>query len=107
VSNGASDRFSATSELSLQRSTKLGQQLRWMISLRLVVITSVVLPYLLLQLASTTETISFNFLYLLAGATYAASLLYIAQLRWLKQYPTIQAYIQFFGDLLLIPGMVY
>ncbi|MEE9563188.1 MAG: ATP-binding protein [Thermoanaerobaculia bacterium] len=107
MSNGVSDRFSATSELSLQRSAKLSQQLRWMISLRLVVITSVVLPYLLLQLASPTETISFNFLYLLAGATYAASLLYIAQLRWLKRYPTLQAYIQFFGDLLLITGMVY
>ncbi|MGB5880998.1 MAG: hypothetical protein WBH85_13300, partial [Thermoanaerobaculia bacterium] len=107
MSNGVSDRFSATSELSVQRSTKLGQQLRWMISLRLVVITSVVLPYLLLQLASPSETISFNFLYLLAGATYAVSLLYIAQLRWLQRYPTIQAYIQFFGDLLLITGMVY
>jgi hypothetical protein len=107
VSNGDSDRFSATSELSLQRSTKLSQQLRWMISLRLVVVTSVVLPYLLLQLASPSETISFNFLYLLAGTTYAASLLYIAQLRWLRKYPAVQAYIQFFGDLVLITGMVY
>ncbi|TNF70596.1 MAG: PAS domain S-box protein, partial [Acidobacteria bacterium] len=107
MSNGDSDHFSATSELSFQRSTKLSQQLRWMISLRLVVVTSVVLPYLLLQLASPTETISFNFLYLLAGATYAASLLYIALLRWLREYPSIQAHIQFFGDLLLITGMVY
>ena len=107
MTNGDSDRFSATSELSLQRSTKLSQQLRWMISLRLVVVTSVVLPYLLLQLASPSETISFNFRYLLAGATYGASLLYIAQLRWLRKYPAVQAYIQFFGDLLLITGMVY
>lgn len=107
MSNEVSDRFSATSELSLQRATELNRQLRWMIGLRLVVVTSVVLPYLLLQIASPTEAISFNFLYLLAGLTYAASLVYIAQLRWLKDYPALQAHIQFFGDLLLITGMVY
>ncbi|MGB5176617.1 MAG: hypothetical protein WBQ30_17915, partial [Thermoanaerobaculia bacterium] len=52
------------------------RQLRWMIGIRLVVITSVVLPYFLLQLASPDETREFSFLYLLAGLTYGASLLY-------------------------------
>ncbi len=107
MSNGASEHVSATSELTFQRSTRLEQQLRWMISIRLVVVTSLVLPYLLLQLVSPTDTIRFNFLYLLAGLSYAASLLYIGLLRWLKDRAQIQAYIQFFGDLLVLTGMVY
>src|SRR5687768_824789 len=38
----------------------------------------------------------------LGGLTFAATLLYIALLRILRHRPTVQAYIQFFGDLLLI-----
>ena len=83
------------------------RQLRWMIGIRLVVITSVVLPYFLLQLASPEETREFSFLYLLAGLTYGASLLYIALLKLLRGHWRAQALIQFAGDLLLITGMVY
>ncbi|MGB5551787.1 MAG: ATP-binding protein [Thermoanaerobaculia bacterium] len=83
------------------------RQLRWMIGIRLVVITSVVLPYFLLQLASPDETREFSFLYLLAGLTYGASLLYIALLKLLRGHWRAQALIQFVGDLLLITGMVY
>jgi len=83
------------------------RQLRWMIGIRLVVITSVVLPYFLLQLASPEETREFSFLYLLAGLTYGASLLYIALLKLLRGHWRAQALIQFVGDLLLITGMVY
>jgi len=85
----------------------LERQLRWMIGIRLVVITSVVLPYFLLQLASPEDSQEFSFLYLLAGLTYGASLLYIALLKLLRGHWRAQALIQFVGDLLLITGMVY
>lgn len=81
--------------------------LRWMIGLRLIVISSVVLPYFLLQI-STAETLpGIDFLYLLAGLTYLATGVYIATLRVLRQALVVQAYIQFIGDLLLISGLVY
>ncbi|NHZ73187.1 MAG: PAS domain S-box protein [Nitrospirae bacterium] len=85
----------------------LERQLRWMIGIRLVVITSVVLPYFLLQLTSAEESPEFSFLYLLAGLTYGASLGYIVLLKLLKGRWRAQALIQFVGDLLLITGMVY
>lgn len=43
----------------------------------------------------------------LGGLTFAATLVYIALLRILRRQPTVQAYIQFFGDLLLITALVY
>jgi two-component system sensor histidine kinase PilS (NtrC family) len=45
--------------------------------------------------------------YTVGGLTCAATLIYIALLRILRRKPTAQAYIQFFGDLLLITLMVY
>lgn len=89
------------------RSTPLARQLRWIIGIRLVVVTSVLLPYFLLQLAAPGESLGLDFLYGLAGLTYAASLAYIALLRVLKDRWAVQAFIQFFGDLLLITGLVY
>jgi two-component system, NtrC family, sensor histidine kinase PilS len=44
---------------------------------------------------------------LLAIAAFFATLVYIALMRLLRRYPTIQAYIQFIGDLILITGLVY
>lgn len=86
----------------------LSRQLRWLISIRLVVITSVVLPYFLVQLArSTDEASPFDTLYLIAGLTYLASVIYIALLRLLATRQTTQAYIQFVGDLFLITALVY
>jgi two-component system sensor histidine kinase PilS (NtrC family) len=43
----------------------------------------------------------------LGGLTFVATLVYIALLRILRRRPTVQAYIQFFGDLLLITALVY
>ena len=43
----------------------------------------------------------------LGGLTFAATLVYIALLRILRRRPTVQAYIQFFGDLALITALVY
>jgi two-component system sensor histidine kinase PilS (NtrC family) len=44
---------------------------------------------------------------LLAIATFFATLFYIAMMRVLRRFPTVQAYIQFIGDLILITGLVY
>ncbi len=84
----------------------LARQLRWLIAIRLVVITSVVVPYSLVQLSGRGGP-TLDFLYFLAGLTYLASLLYIALLRPLEQRLEVHAYSQFVGDLLIITGLVY
>jgi two-component system sensor histidine kinase PilS (NtrC family) len=84
----------------------LVRQLRLYIAIRVVAIVSVLLPYALWQL-SHTETPSAQVVYLLGGATFFATLVYIALLRLLRERPTVQAYIQFIGDLVLITGLVY
>jgi two-component system sensor histidine kinase PilS (NtrC family) len=57
--------------------------------------------------AAELEALPRNVVWLLGGATFGATLFYIALLRLLRRYPTAQAYIQFFGDLILITGLVY
>lgn len=54
-----------------------------------------------------SEALRPGVVYLLGGLTFLATLVYIALLRLLRRRPTIQAYIQFFGDLLLITALVY
>src|SRR5436305_8644915 len=46
-------------------------------------------------------------LLLLGGATFVATLIYIALMRLLRRYPTVQPYVQLIGDLMLITGLVY
>lgn len=110
--------------------TPLARQLRWYIAIRVVAIVSVLLPFGLFQLwvlpaappaesalvgppapasigATEMETLPRDILWLLGGATFGATLLYIGLLRLLRRHPTAQAYIQFFGDLMLITGLVY
>jgi len=53
------------------------------------------------------EVLPVNIVWLLGGATFIATLIYIALLRLLRRFPTAQAYIQFFGDLVLITFLVY
>lgn len=115
---------------------QLANQLRWVIAIRLVVITSVVLPYFLLATfaeppagvvvtaptggpaagvsAQPTEpqappspVVRPVTLYRLAGLTYLASLVYIALLRLLARRTALQAYVQFFGDVVLVTALVY
>jgi two-component system, NtrC family, sensor histidine kinase PilS len=96
----------------------LARQLQWLIAIRLVVVTSVALPYFLLQIApflpagvspgaAEVTAESFPLLNGIAFVTYAASLLYIVLLRVLRQREALQAYIQFFGDLVLVTLLVY
>ncbi len=89
------------------QNQRLADQLKWLIGLRLVVITSVLLPAYLLQLSTSSETVQFDFLLSLAGFAYLASLIYIGLLSLAPQQLTLQAYIQFIGDLLLVTGLVY
>ncbi|HEV8582584.1 MAG TPA: ATP-binding protein [Thermoanaerobaculia bacterium] len=110
--------------------TPLARQLRWYIAIRVVAIVSVLLPFGLFQLwmlpavppgdaaavgppapasplPAEPETVPRNVVWLLGSATFAATLFYIVLLRLLRRSPTAQAYIQFFGDLVLITGLVY
>ena len=106
--------------------TPLVNQLRWYTAIRVVAIVSVLLPYLLLQLWTTapadpalvgppvtqtpaieSEAVPRYVIGLLGGATFLATLIYIALMRLLRRHPTVQAYIQFIGDLVLITGLVY
>ena len=86
------------------QSQRLAEQLKWLIGLRLVVITSVLLPAYLLQLSTTSETVQFDFLLSLAGFAYIASLVYIGLLSLAPRHLTAQAYAQFIGDLLVVTG---
>lgn len=112
----------------------LARHLQWLIAIRLVVVTSVVVPYFLLAnlapgqpvlvpagaepaaapraLAPSAETgvaaqLVGGTVYRVAGLAYLASLLYLALLRWLPRRPKLQAYVQFVGDLLLITALVF
>ena len=97
----------STADLTSQLGLPLATSLRWLIGIRLVVITSLALPYFLYRISQSNLPSQLDFLYLLSGLVYAASLIYIALLRWLEGRAKVQAYIQFIGDLLIITGLVY
>lgn len=101
----------------------LARQLRWLIGIRLLVITSVVLPYALLRLnqAKTVPApagppvpvppgvepaFDLGFLFFLALLTYLASGIYWLLLLTLEGRHVLQGYVQFFGDLLLITVLI-
>ena len=111
----------------------LNRQLRWYIVLRLVAVIAAVLPYGLVLLLSSPATVnpeetnvgpplpqaaarnlpfevsavSPQVVFGLLGFICGATLIYITLLRILRDRPAVQAYIQFFGDLLLVTAMVY
>ena len=86
----------------------LRRQLKWLIAIRLVVVTSVFLLFFLLALLPEERAtlLSPRVVLLLVAACYGFSLVYIALLS-LQRHPEVQAYVQFVGDLLLITAMVY
>ena len=86
---------------------RLADQLKWLIGLRLVVVTSVLLPAYLVQLSASDEPVQVDFLLSLAGFAYVASLAYIGLLSLAPTRLTLHAYVQFVGDLLLVTGLVY
>lgn len=113
---------------------ELARQLRWLIGIRLLVITSVVLSYGLLQImphslvpeaapvgppppelapsqipvaVDAGPVVSGRFLFILAIVTYVACLLYWWMLRRLRGQWVLQGHIQFFGDLVLISTLIW
>jgi two-component system sensor histidine kinase PilS (NtrC family) len=115
--------------------TPLARQLRWYIAIRVVAIVSVLLPFSLFQLwmlpqpaepgligppapgappprvaaepALEADLLPPRVVWLLGGATFGATLFYIALIGLLRRHTNAQAYIQFFGDLILITCLVY
>lgn len=85
----------------------LERQLRWLIAIRLVVISSVLLSYLVFELSARGSLPEWNLLFILVGATYLASIFYIVLLRSFDLPAVWKAYVQFAGDLALVTGLVY
>ncbi len=87
----------------------LARHIRWYIAIRVVAVTSVLLPFFLLQLARPGAFAAepTRWIMLLAAATFGATLVYIALLRLLRHHLAAHAYVQFGGDLLLITVMVF
>lgn len=88
--------------------SELSRQLQWYIALRVVVVLTVLLAFTFLGVnPATTGVVGLRVWIYLGLPCFAATLLYIVLLRLLRRHPAAQAYIQFFGDLLLITGLVY
>jgi two-component system sensor histidine kinase PilS (NtrC family) len=87
----------------------LERNLRWYIAVRVVAVTSVLLPFFLLQLArpDSFPAEATRYVVVLAGATFGATLAYIGLMRLLRRHLVVHAYLQFVGDMLLITVMVY
>jgi two-component system, NtrC family, sensor histidine kinase PilS len=87
----------------------LKRNLIWYIAVRVVAVTSVLLPFLLVELArpDSFPAEAMHYARLLASTTFAGTLLYIGLLRLLRRHLVVHAYVQFAGDLLLITVMVY
>jgi two-component system sensor histidine kinase PilS (NtrC family) len=81
---------------------RLRKLLGWLIGIRLIVITSIILPFLL-----APEQVIYDYLLQGTGAVYAASLAYLVMHVGGRPSLILQAYIQFAGDLLFITGLVY
>jgi two-component system sensor histidine kinase PilS (NtrC family) len=86
----------------------LRRQLKWLVAIRLVVVTSVFLLYFLVALLPREPAlfIAPRFVFLLLGLAYGFSLGYLGLLA-IAAHPEAQAYLQFLGDLLLITALVY
>lgn len=85
----------------------LRRQLKWLVAIRLVVVTSVFLLYFLVALLPKEPGlfIAPRFIFLLLGLAYGFSLVYLALLG-ARVLAEAQAYVQFLGDLLLITALV-
>jgi two-component system sensor histidine kinase PilS (NtrC family) len=86
----------------------LRRQLRWLVAIRLVVVTSVFLLYFLLALLPREPAlfIAPRFVFVLLGLAYGFSLIYLILIA-VRAHPEAQAYTQFLGDLLCITALVY
>lgn len=91
-----------------ERRPLLRRQLQWLIAIRLIVVTAVFVLYFLISLLpeEPLPALQPHFVFLLLGLAFGFSLLYLLLLGVPLRLEA-QAYVQFFGDLLLITGLVY
>ncbi len=78
-------------------------RLQWLIGIRMLVVGSVAVPYLLYNPDRVTDPT----LQLFIAFTSVQCLLYIVLLRVLRRQPQVQAYIQFLGDLIFISLLIH
>ncbi len=78
-------------------------RLQWLIGIRMLVVASVAVPYLLYNPDQVTDPT----LQLFIAFSSVQCLVYILLLRVLRQRPQAQAYIQFFGDLVFISLLIH
>lgn len=83
----------------------LARRLLWLIAIRLAVVTSFWAASFLMQLAGGAPDP--EFLMALAGATYLATIFYLALLKLIPGRPELNLGVQIAGDLLLTSGLVY
>ena len=83
------------------------KKLRWLIAIRLVVITSVAVVHVLRALSPERGIGYEPFLYAITGATYALCLVYLVLMRWLRARPAIQVAVQLIGDISIVTVLVY
>jgi len=82
-----------------------GRQLLWLIGIRLVVITTLLLGALIIQV-TTRMILPLGGLYMLVLATYSLSLLYVGLFaRGVRR--TVQVAVQLVGDIAIVTGFVY
>ena len=90
-----------TAQLNLPSKTS---RLQWLIGIRMVAVSSMVLPYLGLTEGDSSSRRS---VLLLAAITYVLSLLYVAMLKVLPGRVNAQAGVQLTADLCLVTALVY
>ncbi len=93
----------ATTLSASPQSAGNNSRLVWLIAVRMLVVASVAIPYLLYN----PDRVSEPALQLFVAFTSVQCLLYIVLLKVLRRQPQTQAYIQFFGDLVFISLLIY
>ncbi len=78
-------------------------RLVWLIGIRMLIVASVAIPYLLYN----PQRVSDSTVQLFIAFTSVQCLIYIVLLKVLARYQQAQAYIQFFGDLTFISLLIY
>ena len=93
----------ATTSISSPQSTAQNTKLVWLIGVRMLVVASIAIPYLLYNPQRVTDPT----VQLFVAFTSIQCLLYIVLLKVLQRHPQVHAYIQFFGDLAFISLLIY
>lgn len=83
--------------------TRQNARLVWLIGVRMLVVSSVAIPYLLYN----PDRVGDPTVQLFIAFTSVQCLLYIVLLKVLRRHPQAQAYIQFFGDLVFISLLIH